>query len=399
MRPVIYLSTFFPPENQELFMKGLRSGANLSASAFSYALLSGFAAYASRMAGVMNAPPVGPFPFSFKRMFCREVSTEEYGMEVRSIATCNIYGLQALSTSRNLLKAIQRLGAGESSVLVYSAQIPLLRAAVDYKKSFPGTRIILIVPDLYEDISSSGYFKSLAKKRLFGDFDSLCQHVDAYVLLTDQMIERMPVRKPYCVVEGVYNLSEQRVPTQHKPHSFTILYSGMLYERFGVKNLVDAFCSLSNESLRLQLCGSGDLEGYIKDKAAEDPRIEFLGVIPRKKALELQCSASLLVNPRQPNGGFTRYSFPSKNIEYLASGTPALIYELEGIPQEYYNYCYHLSAEQSSVKDLADIMQKIYNEPIESRVSLAASAREFILTKKNAPAQCEKILRFIDSLE
>lgn len=319
-------------------------------------------------------------------------------MAVRSIATCNIYGIQALSISRNLLKAIQRLGVGEASILVYSAQTPLLRAAVEYKKNFPGTRIILIVPDLYEDISSNGYIKSLAKKHLLGDFDALCQHVDAYVLLTDQMIERMPVRKPYCVVEGVYNLSEQRTPGQQAPHPFTILYSGMLYEKFGVKNLVDAFCSLLDDHLRLQLCGSGDLEDYIKDKAVVDSRIEFLGVIPRKKALELQCSASLLVNPRQPNGGFTRYSFPSKNIEYLASGTPALIYELEGIPQEYYNYCYHLSAKQTSVEDLADMIRKIYNEPAESRVSLAASAREFILTEKNAPAQCEKIFRLIDSI-
>ena len=130
-----------------------------------------------------------------------------------------------------------------------------------------------------------------------------------------------------------------------------------------------------------------------------DSRIEYLGIVPREKVLQLQSEASLLVNPRQPNGGFTRYSFPSKNIEYLASGTPTLIYELEGIPQEYYQYCYHLSAEEKSVKAFAGKITEIYHTSKEEREKLANDAQQFIFSQKNAPAQCEIIIRLIDSLQ
>ena len=38
------------------------------------------------------------------------------------------------------------------------------------------------------------------------------------------------------------------------------------------------------------------------------------------------------VNPRQNNEEFTKYSFPSKTMEYLASGVPVVAYKLDGIP-------------------------------------------------------------------
>jgi len=198
-------------------------------------------------------------------------------------------------------------------------------------------------------------------------------------------------------VEGIYNPMERRHGTK-QDSKFNILYTGMLYEKFGVKNLIDAVCSLDTPDIRLQLCGSGDLVDYIEEKSINDSRIEFKGIVPRERVLELQCEASLLVNPRQPNGGFTRYSFPSKNIEYLASGTPTLLYELEGIPQEYYHYCYHLSASQSRVDDLAEMIKRIYDTPLEERTVLAKKAQNFIFTEKNAPTQCAKIIHFIENL-
>jgi len=230
---------------------------------------------------------------------------------------------------------------------------------------------------------------------LFGDYNKLSKEVDGYVLLTPLMIERMPEKKPFCVVEGIYNPTEKR-QKRNEGDNFTILYTGMLYEKFGVKNLVDAVHSLEMKDIRLKLCGSGELVDYIQ--SLNDSRIEYLGIVLRDKVLQLQSEVSLLVNPRQPNGGFTRYSFPSKNIEYLASGTPTLIYELEGIPQEYYQYCYHLSAEEKSVKAFARKITEIYHTSKEEREKLANDAQQFIFSQKNAPAQCEKIIRLIDSL-
>lgn len=395
MTPIIYLSTFFPTQKQDDLQRNMKSAANISASAFSYSLLMGLAANAEERLSVVNTPLTGPYPVNYKRPYSEECVTKEYGIDVYSIGMCNLYGIQGFSISNRLARAMTEKSLGTADVLVYSIQLPILRAAVEYKKQNPGSRIILVVPDLFEDLGGSSKIKKTVKSLLFGDFNKLCREVDAYVLLTPLMIERMPVRRPFCVVEGIYNPTEERHVFAVKD-GFTILYTGMLYEKFGVKNLIDAVRLLEANDVKLKLCGSGELVGYIQ--SLNDSRIEYLGIVPREKVLQLQSEASLLVNPRQPNGGFTRYSFPSKNIEYLASGTPTLIYELEGIPDEYLDYCYHLSEKERSVDDLRRMIECIYKTPEKERNELALKAQEFIFAKKNAPAQAKKIIDLINGL-
>ena len=392
MRKITYISTFFPPQRQDI-LHGMKSAANISASAFSYSLLMGLVANAKDRLTVINTPLIGPFPVNCNKLTGRGFITTEYGVEVKSIGMNNLYGVQGISISTNLLKEMKVAQIGISDIIVYSIQLPLLQAAVRYKKNHPGTRIFLVIPDLYEDLGNHNIVIRRIKELLFGNFNELCKKIDAYVLLTDLMIERMPYKRPYCVVEGIYNPSEKRQAVEGK-NGFTILYTGMLYEKFGVKNLIDAVRSLEEKDVKLKLCGSGELVDYIN--SINDTRIEYLGIVPREKVLQMQSEASLLINPRQPNGGFTRYSFPSKNIEYLASGTPTLIYELEGIPSEYFDYCYHLSEKERSVEDLRRMIEHIYMTPEKERTELASMAKEFILAKKNAPAQAKKIIDFIN---
>lgn len=398
MRPLIYLSTFYPQEKRDYIISGMHSAANISASAFSYSILAGLTKKAKDRVYVINTPLTGPYPMDYKRFYTPPIYTEDCGVKVKSVGSYNMYGIQGSSISGNIFRAMKTLDLGASDILIYSIQLPILQAAIKYKKENIGSKIILVVPDLLEDLNKRSSFVQKVKSILFGDFNELCNEVDGYVLLTEQMLERMPFERPYCVVEGIYNPSEKRNMPHASNGDFVILYSGMLYEKFGVKNLVDAFCSLDLPGIRLQLCGNGDLEEYIRKLSAKDLRIEFLGIVPRDRVLQLQSNASLLVNPRQPNGGYTRYSFPSKNIEYLASGTPALIYELEGIPQDYYRYCYHLPATKKSVDDLAAMITDIFNKSEKERIELAASAQSFIFCKKNALFQCDRIISFIDNI-
>ena len=66
--------------------------------------------------------------------------------------------------------------------------------------------------------------------------------------------------------------------------------------------------------------------------------------------------ATALINPRKPNSKITRFSFPSKNMEYLSSGTPMIGYKLDGIPSEYYDYFYTI--DDSSEKSLRNTIVK-----------------------------------------
>ena len=150
---------------------------------------------------------------------------------------------------------------------------------------------------------------------------------------------------------------------------------------------------LKNENYSLIICGRGDSEEYVKNMATKDRRIQYLGSIPHDEILQLQRTASLLVNPRTPEGIYTKYSFPSKTMEYLASGTPTLLYELPGITKEYYHYCYSLN--DQSITALAEKVDEVLSLSIEERTKLGEKAQQFILDTKNATIQCTKILELI----
>ena len=58
-------------------------------------------------------------------------------------------------------------------------------------------------------------------------------------------------------------------------------------------------------------------------------------MVPAEKANEILQNADVLVNPRQNDDEYTKYSFPSKNIEYLMTGNAVVAYMLDGIPEVY----------------------------------------------------------------
>ena len=67
-------------------------------------------------------------------------------------------------------------------------------------------------------------------------------------------------------------------------------------------------------------------------------KIKYFGVIDFESILLRQKNTDLLINPRPSIDEYTKYSFPSKIMEYMASGTPVLTTKLSGIPMEYYDY-------------------------------------------------------------
>ena len=175
-----------------------------------------------------------------------------------------------------------------------------------------------------------------------------------------------------------------------------ILYTGTLARRYGIMNLLHAFNKMQVANIKLVICGSGDCESEILKAAYSNPNIIFKGLIEREQILLLQRQATLLVNPRTSEGAFTKYSFPSKTMEYLASGTPTLLYKLSGIPNEYYDYCFTIES-NNTVEHLSKEMERILSLDSDLLNNIGKKARGFILNEKNPRKQCEKIFRLINN--
>ena len=122
-------------------------------------------------------------------------------------------------------------------------------------------------------------------------------------------------------------------------------------------------------------------------------RIVYLGRVDRAEVLSLQKNATVLVNPRQNNEEFTKYSFPSKNLEYLSSGVPLVAYKLDGIPDEYDEYIYYPT--DNSAEALSKEIMKICALPDEERKLLGKKAKDFVFENKNKVKQAQRIIEFI----
>ncbi len=105
---------------------------------------------------------------------------------------------------------------------------------------------------------------------------------------------------------------------------------------------------------------------------------------------------TLLVNPRSSAEELAKYSFPSKNMEYMASGTPILTTPLPGMPKEYYPFVYIFDDE--TVDGFEKTLRMLLSKPKDQLHEFGRRAKEFVLTHKNNRMQADRILSFFSNI-
>ncbi len=223
---------------------------------------------------------------------------------------------------------------------------------------------------------------------------------DGYVLLTRQMNELVnPRKKPFMIMEGLVDIQEKN--REHDPHLKTdkkiVLYAGGLFAKYGVKNLIDAFLLVQDPRAELHLYGRGKMEDEIIAIAKETEKVVFHGIVPNNVVVEALLKAVISVNPRPTTEEFTKYSFPSKNMEYMVSGTPLITTRLPGMPNEYLNHVYLF--EEETVMGMAKCLEEKLALPEIERQDFGAKAKEFVLREKNNVKQGARIINFAKELK
>jgi len=230
-------------------------------------------------------------------------------------------------------------------------------------------------------------------------FNYFVPKIDYFVLLTAAMAERLGISSTrYTVVEGMFDETDLQPPLELKARSGgdrVFLYTGTLARRYGIMDLLDAFRRLDQPNVRLLICGEGDARDEVVASSQADARIEYLGQVTREEALNFQRRAHVLVNPRRPEEDFTRYSFPSKTLEYLAAGRPVIMHALPGMPSEYLEYI--LCPPTPDVAGLASALNDAAEMTEESLQTIGSAGRNFVLTSKSPVAQCKRIVDLIFS--
>jgi glycosyltransferase involved in cell wall biosynthesis len=265
----------------------------------------------------------------------------------------------------------------------------------------PAIAIVTDVPDyLHEYIGSSNTLMGRLVVRMYRVLSTfLMERYDGYILLTEAMNPLVnPHHRPHLVVEGMVDPDMDAVANtpEGKYPERVILYAGALYEKYGVRMLLDAFLRLPATDARLWLYGSGELETTIQASETLDPRIKYWGVRPNAEVVAAEVRAGLLVNPRPSTEAFTAFSFPSKNMEYMASGTPVLTTRLSGMPEEYLDHVYTFGAE--TVEGMAASLNQLLHLPAEELHAKGMAAKAFVLGNKSNVMQAARIRTFLQVL-
>lgn len=354
---------------------------------------------------ILNVLPVGSFPQYYSDAFVKEeIFSSRTGNSNVNIAFCNVKLIRKYILPNQIYKALMRSfeNVDEGILFVYTVSAVFMEAVSKFKREKPGIKVCAVIadlPDMCSLTSKKSRLQKMFEKHLANKSYKNVSCVDAFVLLTKYMADYMKIEKPFCVVEGISTAVTDfgTVSFDASEAKKTIMYTGTLHKKFGVLNLVNAFRQIEDNSYELVICGTGDSQKEIEEMAREDGRIKFLGQLPRTKVLELQSSATVLVNPRQNNEEFTKYSFPSKTMEYLSSGIPVIAYRLDGIPDEYEEFlCY---VEDDSIQALTDKLIEICELSREKREQIGSKGRNFVIEQKNSVIQTEKIVNLLNTLK
>lgn len=107
------------------------------------------------------------------------------------------------------------------------------------------------------------------------------------------------------------------------PDAQLFLYQGLLAPGRGVGLLIDAFSTMPDR--HLVFMGYGELEGWIRESAAEKANIHFIPAVPPEKIKDYTADADVGISLIE-NVCLSYYlCLPNKLFEYAACGVPAVV--------------------------------------------------------------------------
>ena len=385
----ILIGGIYNPKEIENIMESNRIGLQFAAQKFQLNILRGLYGNGEEVECI-SMPYLSSYPRRSKiKYFVGNRYLIDDIVKVTELSYSNLFIYKTLRASRILFKGIkQYLKSSDNDVtlIFYSVSSANLDVIKKIKKKYPNIKIILFVPDLplYTVMGARNkQISCMLAKNSNEKLIRINEYVDHFVFITQHMAESMNISvEKYSVIEGMIEGSAvHELEKCNNSNLKTILYTGTLTRKYGVMTLIEAFQLIKGDEYRLEICGDGETVNEIRNIALNDPRIIYKGVLCPAEVELAQKQCTILVNPRTNDEEYTKYSFPSKMMEYLLSGKPTVCYKLDGFPSEYDEYFNY--PVNNTVKALADEMTQLCDASDEERCKEGLRNRDFVLQKKN----------------
>lgn len=319
------------------------------------------------------------------------------GIACRCVSFLNIVGVKHLTTGLGIALRILRWGGK------YSSQP---RIVSTFNLSFPpglftwaaarlaGAKLVAHLFDI--NVPGQTVPNSAARRADYWLQRWVMKRCDALVVVSSDILKDFRLDQPSVLVDGGIEADPNSAAPGPLPDGvFVLAYTGGLTELNGVRMVLGAFSQLRGEHYRLIVAGAGPLASEVAAAAGRDPRIDFRGLVSAEDVASIQSSANLLLNPRLTAAMNTRYFFPSKMIEYMATGRPVASTCTGHVESEFGDFVFLLRNETPEA--LADLVRHVEQDQHGAR-SAAEAARRYVLANKTWSAQGRKVADLLRAL-
>ncbi|MBW3569611.1 MAG: glycosyltransferase [Gemmatimonadetes bacterium] len=327
---------------------------------------------------------------------------DDTGVQARLVPYLNVRGAKEASLAAAMfadLAGWARASGGRRprALLVYNlfspVGLPVLAAARAWR--VPAVALVADLPFDYALRRARGVLERMDVRAQL----AALRRFDGLVVLSPHVAQDYAPGVPWIRMEGGVHPDDAGDPPRGGAlpgvAGRPVMYSGLLNEMNGIPLLLEAFARLQGPEWRLWLYGGGPLAGAVRRAAEKDARIVYhpWEQVPAETVRQRQREACVLVNPRPSSHRANRYSFPSKLLEYLVSGTPVVSTAPPGVPDEYHPHLELLREE--TPEGLAAAIRRAAARPEAERAARGARAREWVLREKNWDRQAQRIGEFI----
>ncbi len=269
--------------------------------------------------------------------------------------------------------------------IVDTLRINLVKGAVKFARKY-NAKIVGMLTDNPANLSHvrRSYVKNVYRNT---------QRLDAFLTLSNGLLRAFKVtEKPNYIFEGLVD----EIPTIKKqPIGNYYFFGGSLYERYGVKRLINAFLE-SNIQEKMVIAGNGPLKDYIYQVTDKSLKLLYLSQLPVNQIYGLEQHAIANINPRPFSKKLDDESVPSKLLEYLSSGIPTISTIHSKLYEIFKNDIYWIEDDTTiGIKNaLNDFAKKDYDEMLKRAIAARVKVYE-IYGLKN---QSERITYFLTTI-
>lgn len=218
---------------------------------------------------------------------------------------------------------------------------------------------------------------------------------DGIILFQKGAYKELRLKIPYLISKVGINkedLSEYQYKRTNK--RFRLLYAGSLEQHNCIKNMIEAMSYLTDCDVELIIYGDGTLREYCKIVAESDERIKYLHTADKRTVDIAMRNADVLLNIRDLNSIVCKFAFPSKLIDYMASGVPVLSTDVISEPS-FKKAAFVI--EDFSPSSIAHMIRYIIDNP-EEQLKRSGYAKEYVARSFSWNNISKEIYEFINQI-